>query len=146
MTWLLPFVLYAAAYAAGLLVAIPQAILIQSNKPIRHGLWLSAYIVVGFLSAWMTMPSAACALLASAGMAGVFSASFRFYLNDLRELPTGYLGPDPANGPAPGRSRYDMLMWRTARYFRCPPVRVALFLELGTAAAVYIILVLECNN
>lgn len=131
---------YAVAFSAGWLVAIPQAILIADNKPIHHGRWLAAYMVVAFALSWTAMPTVALALLLLPGMAGVFSATFRMALNELRGLPWHYLGPDPANGPAPGRSRYDLLMWRIAAVLRCRPVAVALTLELTTALAVYILI------
>lgn len=145
MNALLAALCYAAAFSAAWLVAIPQAILIDHGRPIRHGLWLAAYLVVGFLTTWMAMPTLALALLVLPGMAGVFSAAFRWALNDLRDLPWYYLGPDPANGPAPGRSTYDLLAWRIAGRLRCRPVAVALTVELGTALAVYI-LIAACNT
>lgn len=142
MSMLAAALCYAAAFSAAWLVAIPQAILIAAHKPIRHGLWLAAYAVVGLLTTWLATPTLALALLLLPGMAGVFSATFRVALNEMRGLPWHYLGPDPANGPAPDRSRYDLLMWRTAAELRCRPVAVALTLELTTALAVYILIVL----
>lgn len=135
MNVLLACICYAAAFAAGWLVAIPQAILIQDGRPIRHGLWLTLYVVVGGALAIQAMPTLDLALLVLPGMAGVFSATFRVSLNELRGLPWHYLGPDPASGPAPGRSRYDLLMWRVADLFRCRPVAVATAVELATAVA-----------
>lgn len=144
MNAMLAAICYAAAFSAAWSVAIPQAILIDHGRPIRHGLWLAVYAVVGFLTTWMAMPTLGLALLVLPGMAGVFSASFRLALNDLRDLPWHYLGPNPANGPAPGRSVYDLLAWRVAKRLRCRPVAVALTLELGTALAVYITIA-SCN-
>lgn len=140
MNVLLACICYAAAFAAGWLVAFPQAILIADNKPIHHGRWLAAYMVVAFALNWIAMPTVALALVLLPGMAGMFSATFRVALNELRGLPWHYLGPDPANGHVPGRSRYDLLMWRIAAVLRCRPVAVALTLELTTALAVYILI------
>lgn len=130
---------YAAAFTAGWAVAIPQAILIAGNRPIRHGRWLAAYVAAALALNLLAMPTVALALLLLPGMAGVFSTTFRFALNDLRGLPWHYIGPDPANGPAPGRSRYDLLMWRMASLLHCRPATVAIALELTTAIAVYIL-------
>lgn len=130
---------YAAAFTAGWAVAIPQAILIADNRPIRHGRWLAAYVAVACALNWLAMPTLALSLLLLPGIAGVFSATFRVALNDLRGLPWHYLGPDPANGPAPGRSRYDLLMWRMASLLHCRPATVAITVELTTAIAVYIL-------
>lgn len=136
---------YAAAFTAGWAVAIPQAILIAENRPIRHGRWLAAYVTVACALNWLAMPTVAMALLLLPGMAGVFSTTFRFALNELRGMSWHYLGPDPANGPAPGRSRYDLLMWRTASLLHCRPASLAIILELTTALAVYILTVIWSN-
>lgn len=137
MTTLLTALCYAAAFTAAWMVAMVQSALIQDQAPIRHGWWLAGYIVVGFLTTWLAMASLGLALWLLPGMAGVFSASFRLALNELRDLPPGYMGPDPASDPAPGRSRYDEAMWRIAAALNCQPVAVALSIELGTAITVY---------
>lgn len=115
---------------AAYVMATYQAKLIKANKPIRHGLWLAALIVVGYGIAWAIL-GPWWALLALVGMGGMYSMWFRVVLNTSRNLLPSYMGPS-ASDTSSNRSQYDLLCWRIANKLGCWPIWVALTIE-GTA-------------
>jgi len=117
--------------------AIWQSRLIQANKPIHHGRWLAAYIIIGYGSASVAA-GPWWGILALVGMAGMFSLWFRLVLNLERGLLPSYMGPDPAQGTA-SRSKYDLLCWRLGAKLQWPPVLVAMVIEVSAVFATWII-------
>lgn len=114
-----------------------QAKLIKANRPIRHGLWLTALIAGGYGIAWGTV-GPWWALLALVGMGGLFSMWFRVVLNTSRNLLPSYMGPD-ASDTSGKRSQYDLLCWRIANKLGCWPIWVALTLEATAIISVQLI-------
>mgnify|MGYP007089347243 CR=1 FL=1 len=119
-------VLYLATSTGAFVSAWWQVRLIKANRPIRHGLWLAAYIVIGYGSA-IFAAGPWWGILALVGMAGIFSINFRLFLNSLRGLPPDYMGP-PAD-VIRNRSRYDLFYWRLALRFNLSPALLAVSLE-----------------
>lgn len=124
--------LYLITMGGAAAIALHQTNLIKANRPIHHKMWLTIYVVIGVALAWMDFGTTWWSLLALVGMAGIFSNTFRTYLNALRGLLPSYMGPNLSDTSAK-RSQYDLLMWRIAARLKWRPFRVAQLLELGTA-------------
>ncbi|MBS1939901.1 MAG: hypothetical protein JST38_03380 [Bacteroidetes bacterium] len=114
--------------------AIWQSRLIQANKPIHHGRWLTAYVVIGYGSACLIY-GPWWGLLALVGMAGMFSMWFRLVLNIERRLPISYMGPEPGIKSA-SRSKYDLFFWHVGAKLHWPPVLVAIGVEATAAIGI----------
>lgn len=130
--------LYIITFVGAAATAMHQVGLIRRNQPIRHGGWLAVWLLAGCALALLDYRHLGWALLATVGMAGVFSWSFRSMLSHLRDLPFNYMGPSAEHAEA-SRSQYDLLCWRIAVRLGWPPVAVATVAEIGTALAVAII-------